>query len=642
MKHITILVLLFLSIFCLQAGEAPEHSIEQEITTKQADRSTAEKQLQERLGTEQLSAEGEKAREELDKELGKPESQRNEQTINDLLAKIASDPQATDQVKTDVKTINGINADIATLQKEAAEVQSLFTGAGGQPKLSFFDRVSLKFQEWGKRLKLNWGFGDAITLRGELADIYAKLGDPLAQVQQKQSLAQEMPATTERINADIESLNLLAETKKTAQAADIQKTIEKIIVDLIDLKNKIPLTDEEGKAIAQQIDAALKKLNFTPQELSTLLQKPTGEEAYARKFITTFFDVPYMYDSFKSQRDSVLADIRKDPIKALQSKKYEDFLTSFNQLVFTDLEQLKPEQQANVASLVRSTYQMLADNFKNQALKLGLLENLDPERINIMLNLFTKSNNAFEQAQAWDIHLHNALENEKKEIENSADYQKLVQENNGARSITPVIEAIPQTVAPKIATVEKSIDDPTKTQATFDSILLNIDKAIEAIDNADPSVTAVNVAAQLGQQATGLYNAIDQNTQEKTLSNAILTEDAKRLIALEDRREQLSAVENENMQALVQPVGNSIAQLPQIEKKNISFTPPQTLTPSRQALLNSINAGDFNLKKVVQDQQRSPQQQDSLQENLVKALAARRNAIEHEEEEEGGGGEWIP
>ncbi len=637
MKLNTILLIILFS-FCWNtyAGEGPEQAIEREITSKQTERSTAETQLRQRLQDERLSPEGEDAKNELDKELDKPVGERNEQTIKDLLSKIESDPQASNDVKSDAKTINGLSADIAALQKQEAEVQSLFTGAGGRPKVSFLDRVNLKFQEWGKKLLIKWGIGDANTLRSDLIDIYGKLGgDPLNAARQKQSLAQEMPVAIERVRVDLDSLNLLSEVKKTTDVAAIRKDIKRAVVDLLYLLDRLELNKQENNALVNEINDVLGKL-LKPAELHQLLQTPE-EETYSREFIKTFFDVPYMYDSFKSQRDSILADIRKDPMAALQSSAYENFQTTLEQLALTDFEQMVPDEQAYVASLVRSTYQMFADNFGNQGLKLAIQESLSPEETNNMIELFQRSNNAIEQAQAWDIHLRTALENGRRAIENISEYQKIAEANKSAHRIDASIVQIPNTVESNITSIEEQIDDPVKTAEMFDSVLTDFDEAIRSIYAADPSLIAVEGAAQLGNQASVLYNAIDNSTQEKDLSDDVLREDARRLIALGDRREQLLAVQNENQEALLQPVGNIVAEQPQMEKKNIPTTPQQVADPKWQALLDSIRAGR-TLKEVKQDQGRTPKQQDTFTDNLFNAIKNRRNAMKGKTTVSGGGG----
>jgi hypothetical protein len=251
----------------------------------------------------------------------------------------------------------------------------------------------------------------------------------------------------------------------------------------------------------------------------------------------------------------------------------------------------------------------------------------------------------FELSQAMDVALQDALEQERQEAKDDADYQKLVDANKDAKIVSQQVADIAKTAASEIATIKASLDNPVAGKGVFDSFLKRVDEFISQVDAADPSVEAVLSSVKIAHQLTKLMNAIDFKTQEKTLSNPDLKILADWMLKLQDRRTKLLVDENSNQNDLMHtlPTSKKVVELEQVKKENVKS--PLAETNAGRALLAEIQKGK-ELKKVVEESRKSitPQNQDEIINTLAKAMVARRAFLEGEGQggeeggEEGGGG----
>lgn len=642
------LLVLVLSSSVLYAGEAGEvRAIEQKITEKEGEKIKAESALK-KAAQEAETAKTEREKDETEKKdlLEKPEGQRDQTVIDKLSDKIATEQKAEEQAKSAVEkataTEEQLQKDIASLKKQEEQIQEGFKpSGGGGSEASFIEKLFLKVGEWSKRLSLAWGLGEVKQLRTDLGDIYKKLGDPFSQATNARALAQELPALTDKIGKDLEALNLLNEANKLGQNKElIQREVEATVNDLVALREKLTtekLADKSIRdAIDNKIDQVLKDLGFSEMQIKQLTQKPTLEqEAYGKEIVQRFFDSPSLYDGFKEIRDTVIDEIQKDPLNAEKGENYQELLKRINEFELVDLTQFVPEERANIASLIKLTYQYLAQTYYNAAVEIGRKSNISSAETNSMLDLFNKNSDLFERSQAWDITLQEAFEQERQEAKNDPNFQKLVEENKDAKIISKEISEIVARTGYDVNTLKEALDNPEQKKEFFDSFITRIDRFINAVENADPSIMSVVNASGIALSITELINAIEEETKSKDLPNSIVLQLAKWIAELNNRRIRLLADENVNQNYLdhVLP-NNKVVELPQVKRSNI--TSPIAQTNSGKALLKSIQEG-IKLKKTA-ERVIEPKEEENFAKIIADALATRREVIKDEGEETGDEG----
>lgn len=642
------LLVLVLSSSVLYAGEAGEvRAIEQKITEKEGEKIKAESALK-KAAQEAETAKTEREKDETEKKdlLEKPEGQRDQTVIDKLSDKIATEQKAEEQAKSAVEkataTEEQLQKDIASLKKQEEQIQEGFKpSGGGGSEASFIEKLFLKVGEWSKRLSLAWGLGEVKQLRTDLGDIYKKLGDPFSQATNARALAQELPALTDKIGKDLEALNLLNEANKLGQNKElIQREVEATVNDLVTLREKLTtekLADKSIRdAIDNKIDQVLKDLGFSEMQIKQLTQKPTLEqEAYGKEIVQRFFDSPSLYDGFKEIRDTVIDEIQKDPLNAEKGENYQELLKRINEFELVDLTQFVPEERANIASLIKLTYQYLAQTYYNAAVEIGRKSNISSAETNSMLDLFNKNSDLFERSQAWDITLQEAFEQERQEAKNDPNFQKLVEENKDAKIISKEISEIVARTGYDVNTLKEALDNPEQKKEFFDSFITRIDRFINAVENADPSIMSVVNASGIALSITELINAIEEETKSKDLPNSIVLQLAKWIAELNNRRIRLLADENVNQNYLdhVLP-NNKVVELPQVKRSNI--TSPIAQTNSGKALLKSIQEG-IKLKTTA-ERVIEPKEEENFAKIIADALATRREVIKDEGEETGDEG----
>lgn len=657
-----LIVALFLSLIApfslLYAPEGDIGTIERQITEKEAERVKTESELK-KATQEAEAAKKEREKNETEKEelLKQPEGQRNQARIDQLTEEIKKhesvEKTADQTIKEETAKKDQIEKDIAELKKQEQQIQQGFTPAGGSgTEAGFIERLLLKVQGWAKTLSLTWGLGNVKELRTDLNAIYEKLGDPYSQATNARALARELPAIEDKIGQDLSALNLLSEANKAGKNKElIAKEVKETVNDLVELRNALSTQEfVEDSVIRNQIndaiDKVLKELGFSDMQIKQLTAKPTPEEINASlKYYENFFDIAAEYDGFKEIRDNALEEIKKDPIKAESGENYQELMKMVEAVDRSYPVGIPLEERANVVSLVKATYQDLAQTYFNAAVELGKKQGATQQEVNATLDLFDKSNKFFELSQAMDVALQDALEQERQEAKDDADYQKLVDANKDAKIVSQQVADIAKTAASEIATIKASLDNPVAGKGVFDSFLKRVDEFISQVDAADPSVEAVLSSVKIAHQLTKLMNAIDFKTQEKTLSNPDLKILADWMLKLQDRRTKLLVDENSNQNDLMHtlPTSKKVVELEQVKKENVKS--PLAETNAGRALLAEIQKGK-ELKKVVEESRKSitPQNQDEIINTLAKAMVARRAFLEGEGQggeeggEEGGGG----
>jgi DNA repair exonuclease SbcCD ATPase subunit len=636
-----LIVALFLSLIApfslLYAPEGDIGTIERQITEKEAERVKTESELK-KATQEAEAAKKEREKNETEKEelLKQPEGQRNQARIDQLTEEIKKhesvEKTADQTIKEETAKKDQIEKDIAELKKQEQQIQQGFTPAGGSgTEAGFIERLLLKVQGWAKTLSLTWGLGNVKELRTDLNAIYEKLGDPYSQATNARALARELPAIEDKIGQDLSALNLLSEANKAGKNKElIAKEVKETVNDLVELRNALSTQEfVEDSVIRNQIndaiDKVLKELGFSDMQIKQLTAKPTPEEINASlKYYENFFDIAAEYDGFKEIRDNALEEIKKDPIKAESGENYQELMKMVEAVDRSYPVGIPLEERANVVSLVKATYQDLAQTYFNAAVELGKKQGATQQEVNATLDLFDKSNKFFELSQAMDVALQDALEQERQEAKDDADYQKLVDANKDAKIVSQQVADIAKTAASEIATIKASLDNPVAGKGVFDSFLKRVDEFISQVDAADPSVEAVLSSVKIAHQLTKLMNAIDFKTQEKTLSNPDLKILADWMLKLQDRRTKLLVDENSNQNDLMHtlPTSKKVVELEQVKKENVKS--PLAETNAGRALLAEIQKGK-ELKKVVEESRKSitPQNQDEIINTLAKAIPAK-------------------
>jgi hypothetical protein len=632
-------------LYTSEGGEVQD--IERQITEKESAKAQSDEALKKAAQqAEEAKSAQEQAEKEKNEQLQKPEGQRDQSLIDQLTQEIKKqqgiEEDAQKQVTQETKTNDDLDKEIAALKKEEQQIQQGFTPSGDGTEVSFFSKLILKFKEWSKRLSLAWGVGDVKAVRNDLNDIYQKLGDPFSQAKNTRALAQELPGLTEKIGADLQAIDLLSKTGRTGKDPEVVQEIQNTVVDLVTLRDQLSesLIDKTIRDfVDNKIDQTLKDLGLSQMQIEQLVKQPSQEElATTKELVNKLFNNQTSYDNFKSIRDTVINELQKDPANLEKSNNYQLLMKTITALGLADLMQFPSDEQANISSLIKSTYQDLAQNYNNAAILIGTKPSSTSDDIKTMLELFGKSNDLFEQSQAWDITLQEALDKETQEAKNNPDYQKIVDANKDAVIITQHVADTPKIASDNLVTLKANLEKPAPSQQDFDSFIAKVDEFIKNVNTADPSLKAVSSAAKVAQQLTELIATINAKTEEATLSESILKTLSQWLLTLQNRRSQLLVEENDNQNALIQVLpNNKIVEVPQIEKRNIKS--PQAQTSAGQALLKSIQEGVM-LRKTSEQQPVTRQQENTITDALAKALEARRKVISGGDDEDGDNGGW--
>ncbi len=431
--------------------------------------------------------------------------------------------------------------------------------------------------------------------------------------------------------------DVLMRDVEKAKLEPIEKVLATILM-MLDASNAKfnPRTNAERVADAKKQDVVVKEV-MAPAQIKQSLGEPLSRLAGDNKATT----------------------IKTDPFKAQASKEYKDLMKYVGKLEGIDRTLLKPEQQLELAAVVKNVYEKLSEQY---GAFLGDIADFNkrftPEQRDALINTLVAVNG---KKELWNNVLEEAIQgeklfaNEKNFLEYQKKYNALGTKNSKARVVSVArlnaaeiaLGGYKKNIENLLEVITTQQDAPAKIDSESNKLDQKIEETLSEVAKADPSAQSVETLRRIVTASSDLIGEVTTVLNTANLSPEAETALVKIELKAIIRNDQASSELARDQGSLTTVIENRLIELPQVERANVAElhsmpTPPPP--PSVVQILNDANVaskkpanfgkgnslatdiGNVTLKKVETQPGKQPPVEDFVS-SLQQAIKKRREAI---------------